>query len=162
MSSSGALSRSLLEPTGRPLDLDSQPYTRERYVAFRDAQKLRFDTDSKKILPPKGTSERIESSLAEHRALSRAAAITGKLAIVDQLWMEWLVSTLETLGLAEWFISEIRGRKGSGSKARLRDILDSIDHIEHPSTQLAFKKYVQKIVRHRRRSTRPNAASLQS
>jgi len=147
MSSSGALSRSLLEPTGRPLDLDSQPYTRERYVAFRDAQKLRFDTDSKKILLPKGTSERIESSLAEHRALSRAAAITGKLAIVDQLWMEWLVSTLETLGLAEWFIAEVQGQKRGARNRTLVNILNSIDREEHPSTHAAFKKYAQEIVR---------------
>jgi len=91
MSRSGVLWRSLLEPTGRPLDLDSQPYTHERYIAFRDAQKLKFDPDSRKILLPKGTSQKIESSLAEHRALSRAAAITGKLPIVEQLWREWLV-----------------------------------------------------------------------
>jgi ABC-type lipoprotein export system ATPase subunit len=75
--------------------------------------------------------------------------------------MEWLVSTLETLGLAEWFISVIRGQRGSG-KVRILDILHSIDHIEHPSTQLAFKKYVQKILRRRRRATRPNTASLSS
>jgi len=151
MSSSGVLPRSLLDPKGRPLDLDSRPYTREQYAAFRDAQKLRFDTDSKKILLPKGSSERIKSGLAEHRALSSAAAIIGKLPILDQLWMEWLVSTLETLGLAEWFIAETRGQKGYGGKARLLDILRSIDQTEHPSTHLAFKNYVQKIVRHRRR-----------
>jgi DNA-binding XRE family transcriptional regulator len=151
MSSSGVLSHSLMEPTGHPLSLDSRPYTREQYANFREAQKLRFDAKSKKILPPKGSAERIESGLAEHRALSRAAAITGKLRIADQLWMEWLISTLETLDLAEWFILEMRGRKSGAGKGRLIDIINSIDRTEHPSTHLAFKKYAKKIVQHRGR-----------
>ena len=149
MSSSGVSSDSLMKPTGRPLDLDSQPYTREKFKAY--AEKLRFDPKSKKVLPPKGSGERIESGLAEHRALSRAAAITGKLPVVDQLWMEWLVSTLEALSLGEWFIAEMRQHKGPGGKARLPDMLRAIDSTEHPSTHLAFKNYVQKIVRHPRR-----------
>ena len=144
MSNTGVSSDSLIEPTGGPLDLDSRPYTREQFTAFQDAQKLRFDPKSKKIRLSKVSEERIESGLAEHRALSRAAAFTGKLPVVDQLWMEWLVSTLETLGLAELFFAGMR-------KTRLRDFLRAIDPTEHPSTHLAFKSYVQKIVRHRRR-----------
>ena len=151
MSSSGVLSHSLIEPTGRPLGLDSRPYTREQFTAFQDAQKLRFDPKSKKIFLPEGSKERIKSGLAEHGALSRAAAITGKLPVVDQLWMEWLVSTLETLGLAEWFFGEMRNQKGYGGKTRLLDLKRAIDPTEHPSTHLAFKNYVQKIVRHPRR-----------
>jgi DNA-binding XRE family transcriptional regulator len=146
MSSSGVLPRSLLDPKGRPLDLDSRPYTREHYAAFRDAQKLKFDPNRKKILLPKGSMQRIESALAEHRALSTAAAINGKLRVLDQLWMEWLVSTLETLNLAEWFIVKMKTINKHNGKVRLVEILQTIERNENPATHAAFKNYLHKVI----------------
>jgi hypothetical protein len=154
MSNSGVLPRSLLDPKGRPLDLDSRPYTREHYAAFRDAQKLLFDANSKKILRPKDSMERIKSALAEHRALSTAAAINGKLPVVDQLWMEWLVSTLETLNLADWFIVEMKQANKRNGKVRLTDILQTIERNENPATHAAFKNYLHKIISPRQQATK--------